>query len=296
MILTVELVQEIQSVEGARQGSSVRQLVGVAHSIGLARCASFATPLTALRLLCSGMAGGNYFEVFNAGAYNATPNAKQGDLGTKVLKPRPSGTVWKRGSIQKTRWELTAAHGGGYTYRLCPSDATLDEECFSKTPLSLAKSTDGSYMHMVIMKDPKQNYEIPATVVEEGGGMGWIVHPMGAADQHPCDWNPAATGQHCDYTSCLKCGAPWYAADGACPCSCGVEQRGGISGGHFPHLEQNMNYGSSIQNLAKSNTIEDRVEVPMNIKPQDYVLQWRCKPSTTRGNLSQGTLCCTATY
>ena len=39
-----------------------------------------------------------------------------------------------------------------------------------------------------------------------------------------------------------------------------------------------MNYGSSIHNLAKSNTIEDRIEVPANIKPQDYVLQWRCEP------------------
>ena len=38
-----------------------------------------------------------------------------------------------------------------------------------------------------------------------------------------------------------------------------------------------MNYGSSIHNLAKSNTIEDRIEVPTDIKPQDYVLQWRCE-------------------
>ena len=119
-------------------------------------------------------------------------------------------------------------------YRLCPAGSTLDEECFSKTPLSLARSSDGTYKHLVIMgSDPSKDYEIPATVVEEGGGIGWVVHPMGAADPHPCDWNPAATGKHCDYVSCLKCGAPWYAADGACPCSCGVEQSGGISGGHL---------------------------------------------------------------
>ena len=61
-----------------------------------------------------GMAGGNTVEVFNAGAYNATEFAKQGDLGTKVLTPRPSGTVWKRGTVARTRWELTASHGGGY--------------------------------------------------------------------------------------------------------------------------------------------------------------------------------------
>ena len=53
-------------------------------------------------------------QVFNAGAYKTTKFAKQGDLGTKVLEPRPSGTVWKRGEQVKPRWELTAAHGGGY--------------------------------------------------------------------------------------------------------------------------------------------------------------------------------------
>jgi len=218
-----------------------------------------------------GMAGGNTFEVFNAGAYTATPNAKQGDLGTKVLKPRPSGTVWKRGSAVKARWELTAAHAGGYQYRLCPSSEPLTEACFEKTPLALAKP----YKHTVIMKDPSQDYEIDAVVVEEGGGLGWVVHPMGAADAHPCDWNPAAGGQHCDYTSCPRCGAPWYAADGACPCACGKPDKGGISGGHFPELPQDVPYGNSIQNLAKSNTIEDTLEVPTHIKPGEYVVQWR---------------------
>ena len=172
------------------------------------------------------MAGGNTFEVFNAGAYNATVNAKQGDLGTKVLKPRPSGTVWKRGSVARARWELTAEHGGGYQYRICPANETLNEACFSKTPLSFARTPAGHYAHMVIMEDEKDNYEIPATVVDTGGGIGWAVHPMGAADPHPCDWNPAATGKHCDYTGCPRCGPPWYAADGACPCACGKPDKG----------------------------------------------------------------------
>jgi hypothetical protein len=119
---------------------------------------------------------------------NATVNAKQGDLGTHVLKPRPSGTVWKRGSVARARWELTAAHGGGFQYRICPANETLNEACFSKTPLSFARGPAGKYTHLVIMKDEKDNYEIPATVVDTGGGIGWAVHPMGAADAHPCDW------------------------------------------------------------------------------------------------------------
>ena len=59
------------------------------------------------------MAGGTPVEEFNAAAYNTTEFAKQGDLGSKVLAPRPTGTVWKRGSLAKARWEITANHGGG---------------------------------------------------------------------------------------------------------------------------------------------------------------------------------------
>ena len=96
------------------------------------------------------MAGGTPTECFNAGAYNATPNAKQGDLGTEVLKPRPMGVTWKVGSVERTRIEVTATHGGGYIYQLCPA-ATVNkgfgsssaavraeiEECFASTPLKL---------------------------------------------------------------------------------------------------------------------------------------------------------------
>jgi hypothetical protein len=46
-----------------------------------------------------GKAGGSDQEVFNAGAYNKTIYAKQGDLGSVVLKPRPTGTIWKRVSL-----------------------------------------------------------------------------------------------------------------------------------------------------------------------------------------------------
>ena len=184
---------------------------------------------------------------------------------------KPVLCAGKRGTVARTRWELTASHAGGYQYRLCPAGSTLDEACFSKTPLALAKP----YKHTVIMKNPKEDYEIPAVVVEEGGGIGWVIHPMGAADAHPCDWNPAATGQHCDYTSCPRCGAPWYAADGACPCACGNPDPGGFSGNHFPELQQDIPFGNSIRNLAKSNTIEDRLEVPTHIEAGEYVVQWR---------------------
>ena len=61
-----------------------------------------------------GKAGGTDNVAFGAAGYNTTIYAKQGDLGSVVLKPRPSGTVWKRGAIETARWQYTASHGGGY--------------------------------------------------------------------------------------------------------------------------------------------------------------------------------------
>ena len=84
------------------------------------------------------MAGGSPIHQFNAGEYNTTVYAKQGDLGTAVLKPRPSGTVWTRGATAKARWQNTANHGGGYSYRLCPASEPLTEECFQRHPLKFA--------------------------------------------------------------------------------------------------------------------------------------------------------------
>jgi len=69
------------------------------------------------------------------GIYVTTPNAKLGDRGTKVLPKRPTGTVWYTGVAYEVTWTIEANHGGGYQYRLCPANQTLDEECFQKTPL-----------------------------------------------------------------------------------------------------------------------------------------------------------------
>jgi hypothetical protein len=76
------------------------------------------------------MAGGTFEEAFNAGAYNTTKYAKQGDLGSKVLPKRPTGTVWKRGSVASARWELTADHGGGYQSVARPNPNIVDHHWY----------------------------------------------------------------------------------------------------------------------------------------------------------------------
>ena len=53
------------------------------------------------------MAGGTpHFDVPDAGVFHATGAAKQGDLGSKVLAPAPSGTVWRAGSAVEVSWAI----------------------------------------------------------------------------------------------------------------------------------------------------------------------------------------------
>lgn len=42
------------------------------------------------------------------------------------------------------------------------------------------------------------DHTIPATMVTEGGGIGWMLHPNPYATNEPCDYVVPA-GQHCTY-------------------------------------------------------------------------------------------------
>eukprot|EP00660_Eupelagonema_oceanica_P014989 gene14989-5350_t len=69
----------------------------------------------------------------------------QGDKGSEVpfgagtSSPNPV-TRWTAGSTQEVAWAITANHGGGYQYRLCPRSEALTEACFQKTPLEFANT------------------------------------------------------------------------------------------------------------------------------------------------------------
>jgi hypothetical protein len=206
-------------------------------------------------------------------AYNATRFAKQGDLGTEVLPKRSDlyQTVWTRGAVEKTRWEITAQHGGGYIYQLCKASSNKDitEECFASNPLEFAKP----YTQRMIFSDPSKDYDLNMTVVAEGGGTGWAFNPFIYSSNAPCDWNPSVTGEHCKW-NCKKCGAPWYAADGACP---------DPNCGHHKELPSTINYGKGVKYpVHGGNTIEDSVVVPTSIPVGEYVLRWRwdCEASS----------------
>jgi len=215
-----------------------------------------------------GMAGGNTVEVFNAGAYRQTKFAKQGDLGSMVLRPRPSGTVWRKGSLAKTRWQQTAGHGGGYQFRLCPAKEALTEECFQKMPLDF-----GSETHMIRFADSAKDFEIKATIVKEGGGIGWMRYPVPELTDVNCDYNVTKenASAHCDF-HCPGCGAPTYSADAACPTVCSKHFPGTPSyAGADPKIFPWPVPGHDMHDFA----IEDTLKVPSDIPAGDYVLGWR---------------------
>jgi len=105
--------------------------------------------------------------------YRKTEKAKQGDFGSS-LPSLPSGTVWKSGTEVNVSWAITANHGGGYQYRLCPSSSELTEECFQKTPLPFTG------LQSFLWADGTQVF-FPGTYVTEGTvpkGSAWAMNPI----------------------------------------------------------------------------------------------------------------------
>jgi len=222
-----------------------------------------------------GMAGGVAHEVFNAGAYNTTKFAKQGDLGSKVLPKRPSGIVWRKGSVINTSWQNTAEHGGGYQYRLCPASEALTEDCFQRMPLEFATPDK----HQLIFNDTAKNRMIDARVVPNSvtGTGDWMMNPLPYGDEncHGCCDYVVPHGTHCKW-HCPGCGHPCYAADGACPVDCAHYPglpHGGADSKYFP----NRLPGIDSHDFA----IQDSLKVPSNIPVGEYVLGWRWDAEAT---------------
>ena len=212
-----------------------------------------------------GMAGGSTVARFNAGEYNTTIYAKQGDLGSKTLKPLPSGTVWRRGDVVRTRFQQSANHGGGYIYRLCPAKAALTEECFNKIPLQFAKDAT----QWVRYADASKDVEIDARIVKHGGGKGWMRWPNPNYNEGQCDY-VLPKGKHCS-DHCPGCVAPLYAADAACPCNCD-KQYPGLPAGNV----DNQTWPRPMPgNPDRDFSIEDRLIVPLEMDAGEYVLGWR---------------------
>ena len=201
-----------------------------------------------------GMAGGSAAPMFNGAEYTPTIYGKQGDLGSYILKPRPTGIVWKRGGTVNVSWYIAFNHGGGYKYRVCPADEQLTEACFQRPENQLDFASD----EHVVLFDAKAGgaKRIPNTVVRSGGGVGWMRSPIPM---------PNFVGSDCDDWKGHPCGG----------CPCGTGYPGGNTNASFPNP-----FGG--ENVGKNVAIQDEVRVPKALKAGKYVVgfRWDCETSS----------------
>ena len=162
-------------------------------------------------------------------------------------------TEWMAGEVVTVGWGIIANHGGGYSYRLCkkPESGVVTEECFQETPLKFHGDTqwvqygaEGPRVEFLANRTTKGTWP---------RGSQWTKNPI-----------PACSGPDGGYFTevephCLKTG-PQFPPPG-------------------PGL---LGFGQSVLVLGLPQflfTIMDRVEVPADLSPGDYVLsfRWDCE-------------------
>lgn len=168
----------------------------------------------------------------------------------------PITTEWKVGAIVEAAWGLTANHGGGYSYRLCPGShddgLNLTEECFQKTPLKF----DGDTQWIQWGADDTNRSAFQGMKTSEGtfpAGSEWMRNPI-----------PACKGT--GGGSVAGGGAnrvPQFPPPSACP-TCFGFGNDEVGGGTFMW------------------SVVDKLQVPGDIAPGNYVLsfRWDCEQTT----------------
>lgn len=190
--------------------------------------------------------------------------AKGGDLGSKVLPPAPSGTVWTAGSSVEVSWGIRYNHGGGYQYRLCPASEELTEECFMKTPLEFVRNKQA------LQWNNGTRLPINGTFVDEGtwpAGSTWAMNPVPRID-----FDSKGSGQPADFTGCRYVhgvveGLACRQFDPPCPWDDGWYSQPGVA--HSVDVE------GACSGDWTGGVIIDEVIIPADLPAGDYVLGWR---------------------
>jgi len=111
----------------------------------------------------------------NPNSYAAVPAGYVGGAKASEVLPETESTLWQAGATASVGWALAAQHSGGYSYRLCPKDSALSEECFKSNALTF---TGNSTIHW--NDDSQADSDIvPRTYVAPDGGQ-WRTNPVPA--------------------------------------------------------------------------------------------------------------------
>lgn len=216
-----------------------------------------------------GVSGGWYTKGSAGNGGEAPPGAPQGELGStsEIFPKLLEQTVWVAGSTVEVAWGITANHGGGYQYRLCPADQKITEECFQAHPLDFTE--DVTYVQYGYGKDVNNRTTIPAVTLT-----GDLVVPAGSTWRRnpipPCDV-PVSGGA-------LKSGCPGPTFKSPLEGGPGVAYGfgGGSCQGEGVHCtpqefaDQFFHFG-----------LVDKVKIPSDLPEGDYVVGFRWESEQT---------------
>jgi len=169
-----------------------------------------------------------------------------------VLPKATNPTLWSLGSVVQVAFGVWANHGGGYSYRLCKNDpAQVTEECFQRTPLQF--SGDTSWLQHI----NGSRVAIPMVKVS-----GDITFPKGS------DWARIPFPQ-CADPSDHSTSSQYEASFGDL---CTEFQ--------FPEPIPNThgfghNNSTKVEDGFHDYSVVDKVRIPDDIPPGEYLLSWR---------------------
>jgi len=130
---------------------------------------------------CGIASGGN-----NPGGYAAVPQGYAGGAKGSVELPEQEATLWQAGGTAQVGWGLSAQHSGGYSYRLCPKNAAITEECFQSNTLTF---TGNSSIHF--NDDSQADKTIPTKTYVAPDGSQWRTNPIPqCAKNYPVHGSP----------------------------------------------------------------------------------------------------------
>lgn len=177
----------------------------------------------------------------HANAYSAVPAGYTAGAKASEVLPETEATLWQAGATATVGWGLSAQHSGGYSYRLCPKDVTLSEECFQSNTLTFADTNSSIHWN----DDSAADKKILTRTYVAPDGSQWRTNPV-----------PACVGA-------LESRPHGHATP---DCQFGTEFESGFDEFHQGFLRP--------ANTGKNRwSVMDEVNVPN--KPGQYVLGWR---------------------
>lgn len=178
---------------------------------------------------------------------------------SRTLPGNTKPAEWTAGAQEEVAFGVTANHGGGYIYRLCPKPSTgykdLTEECFQSGGLKFVGSTQ-----WIQYKNNERN-RTAVTAVQTTKG----THPAGSQWRR----NPIPA------CGTLGGGADTeYVQPSTCIGSMFPPPVPGLRGfnGFTPYDTKTIPW---VRKALTHYSVVDKVQVPKDLKPGDYVLSFR---------------------